>query len=101
MKVSIPSASSLPHKLTEQVFIIPGLSLKTNSEIAKKIVQNVLNSELKDKNDVVCWHDVIDNSISSHNSKIFHFRSVPEILAILKQLKNRLEFYCTARAIES
>ena len=82
--------------LKKQVYSIPGLSLNMNTKISKDIVQNLLNSELKDRNNVVFWNDVISNSFSRQKSNGFRSLSVPELSAILKQLKNRLRalVYC-------
>ena len=59
-------------------------------------MQNLLDVELKDKNNVVIWHDVISNSISKDKSNGFRSLSVPELMAIPNQLENkfRLLVYC-------
>ena len=56
----------------------------------------MLDVELKDKNNVVFWHDVINYSISGHKSNGFRSLSVPELLAILNKLENKLTalVYC-------
>ena len=95
------AASSLNHALEtltseeknfpkEQVYSIPGLNLNTNRKISKKTVQNLLSVEVIGKNNVVVWHDVIKNNFSGHKSSRFRSLSVPELLAILNQLENRL-----------
>ena len=53
-------------------------------------MQNLLDVEMKDKNNVTILHDVINNSISRHKSDEFRSLPVPELLATLNQLENRL-----------
>ena len=72
--VFILAASSLHHAIEtltpekkgqfkEKTHTIPGLSLNPNTKNPKKIVQNLLSKDLKDKKDIVIWHDVLNNSI--------------------------------------
>ena len=76
--VFIPAASSLHHALEtltpdekeryeSKFFSIPGLSLNPNTKNPRKIVQNLLSKDLKDKKDIVIWHDVLNKSISKHD----------------------------------
>ena len=103
----IIAASSLDHALEtltpekreqykEKIFSIPGLSLNPHTKNPKKIVQNLLSKDLKDKNNVVIWHDVINNSISRHDSNNFNALSVPELIDVLKSLQDKLSslVYC-------
>ena len=55
-----------------------------------------MNSELKHKNNVVFWHDFLKISKSRHKINRFRSLAVPYLLAILKQLENRLRalVYC-------
>ena len=76
--------------LEGEVYFIPGLSLNTITETTRKIMQNLMNNELKDKNNVVIWHDVINNSSSRRKNNGFRCVLVPELLTVLKTLKNRL-----------
>ena len=59
-------------------------------------MENLLDIELKDKNSVLVWHEFMKNRVSRDESNGFLFLSVPDILAILKQLENRLRVlvYC-------
>ena len=105
--VFILGASSLHHALEnlhpdqkkgkiEKIYTIPGLSLNVHAKNPKKVVQKLLATELKDKKEVVIWHDVLNNSISRHKSNGFRPLSVPELLEVLKSLENRLRalVYC-------
>ena len=85
--VFILAASSLHHAIEtltpdekeryeSKIFSIPGLSLTPLTKNPKKIVQNLLSKDLKDKNNIVIWHDVINNSISRHHSNNFCALSV-------------------------
>ena len=53
-------------------------------------MQNLLDVELKDKNNFTIWHDVINNSFSRHKRDGFRSFPVPELLATLNQLEDRL-----------
>ena len=105
--VFIIAASSLDHALEtlspekrdqykEKIFSIPGLSLNPHTKNPKKNVQNLLSKDLKDKNNVVIWHDVINNSISRHDSNNFNALSVPDLIDVLKSLQDKISslVYC-------
>ena len=85
-----------PKKNNEKVYSLPGLSLNVNTKNPKKIVQNLLSKELSDKTDIVIWHDVLNNSISKHESNNFRPLTVPQLLEILKFFENKLRalVYC-------
>ena len=105
--VFILAASSLHHALDtlacnererykDKIFSIPGLSLNPYTKNPRKIVQNLVSKDLKDKKNLVIWHDVLNNSISSHDSNNFHALSVSELIEILKGLQDKLSalVYC-------
>ena len=105
--VFILAASSLDHALetltleekaryTDKIFSIPGLSLNKNTKNPRKIVQNLLSKDLKDKTNIVIWHDVLNNSISRHHSNNFCALSVSELIEILKSIQKKLSalVYC-------
>ena len=105
--VFILAASSLDHALEtlipekrnhykEKIFSIPGLSLNPHTKNPQKIVQNLLSKDLKDKNNIVIWHDVINNSISRHDSNNFNALSVHDLIEVLKSLQDKLSslVYC-------
>ena len=96
--VFILAASSLHHAIKtltpdekkhfdDKIYTIPGLSLNPLTKNPKKIVQNLLSKDLKDKKDIVIWHDVLNNSISKHDSNNFRALSV---LDLIKTLKDKL-----------
>ena len=99
--VFIVAASSLHHALetltteekeyfNDKLFTIPGLSLNPNTKNPRKIVQNLLSKDLKDKKDIVIWHDVLNNSISKHDSNNFRALSVLDLIETVKNLQDKL-----------
>ena len=99
--VFILAASSLDHALEtltrekrdqykERIFSIPGLSLNPNTKNPEKIVQNFLSKDLKEKNNIVIWHGVLNYSISRHGSNNFQALTVPQLIDVLKALQNKL-----------
>ena len=105
--VFIVAASSVDHALytlnpenrktyNEKIFSIPGLSLNPNTKNPKKLVPNLLSKDLSDKTDIVIWHDVLNNSISKHESNNFRPLTVPQLVEILKSIENKLRalVYC-------
>ena len=104
--VFIVAASSLHHALEtltadedhfkDKIYTIPGLSLNPNTKNPRKIVQNLLSKDLKDKNNIVIWHDVLNNSISRHDSNNFCALSESELVEILKSIQKKLSalVYC-------
>ena len=104
--VFVVAASSVDHALgtlnpenrkkNEKVYSLPGLSLNVNTKNPKKIVQNLLSKELSDKTDIVIWHDVLNNSISKHESNNFRPLTVPQLLEVSKFFENKLRalVYC-------
>ena len=104
--VFIVAASSLHHALEtltadedhfkDKIYTIPGLSLNPNTKNPRKIVQNLLSKDLKDKNNIVIWHDVLNNSISRHDSNNFCALSESELVENLKSIQKKLSalVYC-------
>ena len=105
--VFILVASSLHHALEtlkpeakeqfkDKTYTIPGLSPNPNTKNPRKIVQNLLSKDLKDKKDIVIWHDVSSNSFSRHGSNNFRPLSVSVLIEILKNFQDRLNalVYC-------
>ena len=105
--VFIVAASSVDHALdtlnpenrktyNEKIFSIPGLSLNPNTKNPRKIVQNLLSKDLSEKTDIVIWHDVLNNSLSKHESNNFRPLTVSQLLDILKTFENKLRdlVYC-------
>ena len=99
--VFIIAASSLDHALktltleeqtsyNDKIFSIPGLSLNKNTRNPKKIVQNLLPADVKEKKNIVIWHNVLNNSISRHDSNNFQALTVPQLIDELKAIQDKL-----------
>ena len=99
--VFILAASSLDHALEtltrekrdqykERIFSIPGLSLNPNTKNPRKIVWNLLSKDLEEKNNVVIWHDVLNNSISRHDRNNFQELTVSQLIDELKTIQDKL-----------
>ena len=101
------AASSVDHALdtlnpetrknyNEKIYSVPGLSPKPNTKNPRKIVQNLLSKDLSEKTDIVIWHNVLNNSISKHESNNFRPLTVSQLLDILKTFENKLKalVYC-------
>ena len=105
--VFILAASSLHHafetstpeekeRYKDKIYSIPGLSLNPYTKNPRKIVQNLLAKDLKEKTDIVIWHDVLNSSISRHDSNNFQALTVPQLIDVLKGLQDKLSalVYC-------
>ena len=72
------------------VTAIPGLSLNNNLLNQRKNLQKLLeDSPLKEKK-VVLWHDVVNNTISSHRTNNYRPASVEELTNYLKSKKQQI-----------
>ena len=100
--VFIVAASSVDHALdtlnpetrknyNEKIYSVPGLSLNPNTKNTRKRAQNLLSKDLSEKTDIVIWHDVLNNSISKHESNNFRPLTVSQLLDILKTFENKLK----------
>ena len=105
--VRILAASSLHHAIetvdseqqkafNEKVYSIPGLSLNINAKNPQKIVQNLIEKDFKDENELIIWHDVINNSICKHKSNFYRALSVIDLVNVLKSYQHRIRalVYC-------
>ena len=70
--------------------------MNPNTKNPRKIVQNLLAKDLKEKKDMVIWHDVLNNSISRHDSNNLQALTVPQLIDVLKGLQNKVSalVYC-------
>ena len=65
------------------------VSIRTQKN-PEKNVQNTLSIDLKDKKDVVIWHDVLNKSISKHGSNNVRALSVSDFIETFKTPKDKL-----------
>ena len=82
--------------MTPKSSLEKNLSLNPNTKNPRKIVRNLLAKEFKVKKEVVVWHDILNNSISRHDSNNFRASPVTEKIEVLKNLLNTLSalVYC-------
>ena len=80
-------------KYKDKVYAIPSLCLNPYAKNSRKIVQVLFPTSLKDKTEVIVWHDVLNNSICRH---IYQPLSVPDLINVLKALQDKLSAlgYC-------
>ena len=59
-------------------------------------MQNLLSKDLAEKTDIIIWHDVLNNSMSKHESNNYRALPVLQLLEILKSIENKLRalVYC-------
>ena len=84
---TFPTGGKKPVK--EQVCNIPGLSFNSKTKQSQIIERNFLDMEVEDKNNVVLSH-ILTKSLSRHKSNRSRSLLVPELIAILNKLENRL-----------
>ena len=89
----ILAASSLHHALkilspasqkrvSQSCLAVPGLSFNHNAVNVRKTCQYLLN-----RNDIVIWHDAVNNSISRHRSNNFNALTPNQLKKILLNYK--------------
>ena len=92
---------SFPNK-TKQLFVcscfsVPGLSFNNKAINRQKILQILLNrGSLSKVNNIIMWHDVINNSISLHRSNNYQPSSIDQLIENLLLFKDRIKarVYC-------
>ena len=94
--------NSSPYSLRSTIYkkstAIPGLSLNPNSNNRLKDLGFLLErGQLRDRSDLVCWHDVIKNSITEHKSNGNKALTVEQLLHILKKIPKSLLLSSTAK----
>ena len=109
----IVAASSLDHrvhelpsekksKISRKSFSIPGLSFNSHAKNSRKVLQNLLEDDLAGEENLVIWHDVINNSISAHDSNRYRKLDVEELIPILEKHASRIQalvYQCTRASI--
>ena len=92
---------SIPYK-TKKLFVrscfsVPGLSFNDKAINRHKILQNLLTrGSLRKVNNIIIWHDVINNSISPHRSNNYQPNSIDQLIENLLLFKDRIKaiVYC-------
>ena len=111
--VFILAASSLDHALRklpapsqkrvkDTCFTKPGLSLNFNARDSQKTIQYYLNHYLSHRNDLVFWHDVINNSIGRHRNNNNRKLSSEQLVDLLSRYRKNIcsIVYCRRNGIE-
>ena len=111
--VFILGASSLDHALRklpapsqkrdkDTCFTKPGLSLNFNARDSQKTIQYYLHHYLSHRNDLVTWHDAINNSISRHRSNNNRKLSSEQLVNLLLRYRTNLcaIVYCRRKGTE-
>ena len=59
-------------------------------------MRNLLSKDPAEKTDIIIWHDLLNNSISKHESNIYRALTVPQLIEILQSIENKLRalVYC-------
>ena len=91
---SLPQKSRSKYK--SLVFTLPGLSLNFNSRNLKNNVQYQLENEFSCANKVIIWHDVINNSTTSHPNNNYQPLSINEVQHVFLKYSKRISavVYC-------
>lgn len=83
--------------LRKSIIAVPSLSLNPNVKSPLKNLSFLLeNGSLKTKSNLVIWHDVLNNSLTSHKSNNFSPASPHELVRILSKYRSRIAalVYC-------
>ena len=80
-------------KCKDKVYAIPSLCLNPYAKKPRKIVQILLPTNLKDKTEIVVWHDVLNNSICRHKSNNYRPLSAPDLIYLLKTFLDKLSAF--------
>ena len=92
---------SIPYK-TKKLFVrscfsVPGLRFNDKAINRHKILQNLLTrGSLSKVNNIIIWHDVINNSISPRRSNNYQPSSIDQLIENLLLFKDRIKaiVYC-------
>ena len=81
----------LRRRLLARTFATPGLSFNPNARKYLKNLDNLLSTGcLRHRADIVIWHDLINNTLSSHRSNNYYACSVQQLLHILARHRHRI-----------
>ena len=109
----IVAASSLYHSLKDleleerretqhKVYAIPGLSSNTNALNRGKNSRILLEQQPLASKQIILWHDVLNNSISSHRTNNYAPCPLDELLAYLQSKRKQISaiVYCRSDIFE-
>ena len=77
-------------RVSQSCLAIPGLSFNYNAVNVRKTCQYQLDHYLLNRNDIVIWHDAVNNSISRHRSNNFNALTPNQLKKILLKYKRKI-----------
>ena len=81
----------LRRRLLARTFATPGLSFNPNARNYLKNLDNLLSTGCwRHRADIVIWHDLINNTLSSHRNNNYNAGSVQQLLHILARHRHRI-----------
>ena len=81
----------LRRRLLSRTFAFTGLSFNPNARNYLKNLDNLQSTScLRHRADIVTWHDLINNTLSSHRSNNYNAGSVQQLLHILARHRHRI-----------
>ena len=81
----------LRRRLLARTFATPGLSFNPNARNYLKNLDNLLSTGcVRRRADIVIWHDLINNTLSSHRSNNYNACSVQQLLHLLAKHRHRI-----------
>ena len=82
--------TSIRRSIQGKVFAVPGLSFHPTAKNPNKQLQNLLRKGLKNCSKIVIWHDLVNNSLSSHRSNGNRRCSPDVLLNILEPFRKQI-----------
>ena len=87
----IPHRVKKEHNFLGNVYGVPSLSLNPNVKNLSLNLQNLFGKKpLKNRNDILLWHDVINDSITPHKSNNNHPLTIKKLLEVLEKYRHKL-----------
>ena len=83
-------------KISRKSFLFRVWALVATPKNSRKVLQNLLEDDLAGEENLIIWHDVINNSISAHESNRYRKLEVEELVPILEKYASRIQalVYC-------
>ena len=72
------------------IYCVPGLSCHPRAKNPQKTVQHVLGRLYPEANNVIIWHDAINNTLSAHPNNFNQPATVNELLQALEPFRHRI-----------
>ena len=84
------------NRYKRNVYALPGLIFNPNALKVRKTAQFQLSHLFRDKKRLVIWHDVVNNSLSRHQSNNNKPLTPSQLISVLENYQERIEaiVYC-------